>query len=128
MSFKLKSSIVVCAAVLVGLAVAAPAGAAVPSPLASMPTGNVKVHGAHGGGLVFAIDALGLTPGSAHEVALSTSACNAATGGSGVHVVHAAASGQLRASFQVSNRRCAQRSVSVCIAGNPGGEGRRCEP
>jgi hypothetical protein len=128
MSFKLKSSIVVCATVFAGLAVAAPAGAAVPSPLASMPTGSVKVHGAHGGGLAFAIDALGLTPGSAHEVALSTSACDAAAGGSGVHVLHAAASGQLLASFQVSNRSARNAASVSLLLGTPGAKGGSANP
>jgi hypothetical protein len=128
MSFKFKPAVVVSAAIFAGLAVATPAIAAVPTPLGSMPAGSVTVHRAHGGGLAVALDVLGVTPGSAHQVGLSTSPCNAAAGGSGVRVVQAAASGELRASFQVAKRK-SRNAVSVSLLlGTPGSRGGGVNP
>ena len=105
MPFKLKSAVVAATTVLAALLIAAPALAASPTPLGSMPDGTVTFHRTSGRGLAIALDAFGLTPGSAHEVALSKAQCGAATGGSGVHVVEADGSGQLHAGFRVGRRQ-----------------------
>jgi hypothetical protein len=125
---KFKFAVVGAATILAGLAVATSAIAAVPTPLGSMPSGSVTVHGTRGGGLSIALSALGLTPGSSHEVDLSKSLCEAGASGSGVHVVHAATTGQLQASFQVSKRKSAGVASVSLLLGTPNSSGGGVSP
>ena len=128
MSFKFRLGVVVPATILAGLVSATSAMAAVPTPLGSMPAGSVTVHRVHGGRLAFTFDALGLTPGSAHEVDLSKSPCNPAVGGSRVNTVQAATSGQLHASFQVSKRRSRNAASVSLLLGTRGSNGAGFDP
>ncbi|MFZ0383676.1 MAG: CHRD domain-containing protein [Solirubrobacteraceae bacterium] len=128
MPFKLKSAVLAAVTVLAGLLIAAPAIAAPPTPLGSMPTGTVTLHRTAGRGLGISLDAFGLTPGSAHEVTLSMAPCSATTGGAGVHVVRANGSGQLQSAFRVSGRKArGAQSVSLLL-GTPGASGGGVSP
>lgn len=120
MRLKLKSVVAGAATILAGLAAATSAMGAVPTPLGAMPTGSVTVHHTHGGGLAVALNALGLTPGSAHEVNLSTDQCDAIATGSGMHAVEADGSGRLQARFQVSKRRSRGAASVSLLLGTPG--------
>ncbi|MGA2928410.1 MAG: CHRD domain-containing protein [Solirubrobacteraceae bacterium] len=128
MPFKLKSAAVAAATALAGLVLVAPAIAAIPTPLGSMPTGTATVHRTHGGELVIGLQALGLTPGGAHEVDLSTGLCSAGAGGSAVHVVKADASGQLRASFKVSKRKSLKAESIALLLGTARSSGGGVSP
>jgi len=128
MPFKLKSAVVAATTVLAALLIAAPALAASPTPLGSMPDGTVTFHRTSGRGLAIALDAFGLTPGSAHEVALSKAQCGAATGGSGVHVVEADGSGQLHAGFRVGRRQSRGADSVLLLLGTRGATGGGVSP
>jgi len=128
MRFKLKSAALAAATVLAALLAAAPAIASSATPLASMPSGTVTVHRTAGRGLAIGLDAFGLTPGSAHEIALSTATCAVATGGQGVHVVHADGTGQLHAGFQVGRRRSRGAESVLLLLGTPGATGGGVSP
>lgn len=128
MPFRLKSAALAAVTVVAGLLLATPAIAASPTPLASMPTGTVTVHHTFRRGLGIALDAFGLTPGSAHEIALSMAPCAVRAGGTGVHMVQADGSGHLQASFQVSKRKAhGAESVSMLL-GTPGASGGGVSP
>jgi hypothetical protein len=120
MPLKVKTAVLAAVTVLAGLSIATPAIAASPTPLASMPTGTVTVHRTFDRGLAIALDAFGLTPGSAHEVALSTAPCSVTGGGRGVHTVQADASGQLQASFRVPRRQVRDTASVSLLLGTPG--------
>jgi CHRD domain len=123
MTFKLKSALAGAMALGGALLVAAPA-MATPTPLGSMPSGSVTLRHTHGRKLAITLDALGLTPGSSHEMKLSPNACNAGSGGGGgVHVVTADASGQLRAGFRVSKRKASKAASVSVLLGTPGASG-----
>jgi hypothetical protein len=128
MPFRLRSAVLAAATVLAGLGVATPAIAASPTPLGSMPTGAVTLHRTGGRGLEITLDAFGLTPGSAHEVALSGAPCSAASGGVGVHVVHADGSGQLQAGFRVPRRLAREAASASLLLGTPGTTGGGVSP
>jgi hypothetical protein len=128
MRFKLKSAVLAAVTVFAGFVLAAPAMAASPTPLASMPTGKVTVHRTFGRGLGIALDAFGLTPGSAHEVTVSRALCAATAGGRGVHVVHADGSGTLQASFRVPGRRARRVESVSLLLGSPGASGGGVNP
>jgi hypothetical protein len=128
MSLKLKTAVVAAATVFAGLLIAAPAIAASPTPLASMPSGTLTVHRTASHGLAITIHGFGFTPGSAHEVALSTFQCAATTGGSGVHVVHANASGQLQAGFHVAQRQARGAESLSLLLGTRGARGGGVNP
>jgi hypothetical protein len=81
MPLKLKAAVVAVTTALAGLVAVAPALAASPMPLGSMPTGTLTVHHTSGHGLSIGLSAFGLTPGSSHEVGLSAALCAASTGG-----------------------------------------------
>jgi hypothetical protein len=124
----MKSAAIAAVTILAGLALAAPAIAASPTPLDSMPTGTVTVHDMFGRGLGIVLDAFGLTPGSAHEVALAMAPCAVTTGGRGVNVVQADATGRLQSSFRVSWRKARRvESVSVLL-GTPASSGGGVRP
>jgi hypothetical protein len=120
MPFKLKSAALAAVAVLAGLVLAAPALAASPTPLAPMPSGTVTLHHTGRGGLAITLSAFGLTPGSAHEVALSMASCAATTGGTDVRMVQADGSGRLQGSFQVSKRNARGAESVSLLLGTPG--------
>jgi len=128
MPSKLKSAVLAAVTVLAGLVIAAPAIAASPTPLASMPTGTVTIHHTASRGLGISLDAFGLTPGSAHEVALSMAPCAATTGGSGVHVVQVNGSGQLQSTFRVSGRKARGAESVSLLLGTPGATGGGVSP
>ncbi len=128
MRFKFKSVVITATATLAGLAVATPAIAAVPTPLGSMPAGSVTVHRTGAGRLAIDLNAFGVTPGSAHEVDLSTGLCGATTGGTGVHAVRASQSGQLRASFQVAKSKSQKVASLSLLLGTPGASGGGVSP
>ena len=128
MSFKLKSAVLTAVTVLAGLLIAAPALAASPTPLGSMPTGTVTIHRTAGHGLGIVLDAFGLTPGSAHEIALSTAPCSATAGGTGVHMVQANGSGQLQSAFRVSGRKARGAESVALLLGTPGASGGGVSP
>ncbi len=123
MPFRFKYAVVAVAPILAGLAFATTSMASVPTPLGSMPSGSVTVHRTQGGGLALALDVLGLTPGSKHEVALSTGRCNAVAGGSAVHAVQAQGTGELQASFQVSRHQSANAGSVSLLLGTPTSSG-----
>jgi hypothetical protein len=128
MPLKLKSAALAAVTVAAGLAAATPAIAATPTPLASMPNGTLSVHHAGGHRLSVTLDAFGLTPGSAHEVTVSSVGCAAASSGPGVHVVNADSTGQLQSTFQVS-KRAARNAASVSLLlGTPGASGGGVSP
>lgn len=123
-----KTAALAAATVAAGLTAAPAALAATPTPLASMPNGAVTLHHTRGGGLSIGLNDFGLTPGSAHEVALSQTACTAATGGTGVQMVHVNMSGQLQATVQVSAKKAhGAESVSLLL-GTPGASGGGANP
>ena len=128
MPFKLKAALFAVFTVLAGLVAAAPALAASPTPLGSMPAGTLTVHHTSGHGLSIGISAFGLTPGSSHEVGLSTALCAASTGGSGVHVVQANGSGQLNAHFNVRGRKARNAASVSLLLGTPGASGGGVSP
>ena len=124
---KFKPAVVGAAVLLAGLLSAAPASAVTPIQLGSMPTGSVTLRH-HGGKLGIAFNATGLTPGSSHQVALSTNVCGVASGGKNVHVVKADAGGALNASFQVSKRKAKNAASVILLLGGPGSSGGGVNP
>jgi hypothetical protein len=128
MPFKLKSAVLAAVTVLAALLAAAPAIASSATPLASMPRGTVTVHRTASRGLAIGLNAFGLTPGSAHEVALSTTTCATATATPGVHVVRADGMGQLNAGFQVGRRRSRGAESVLLLLGTPGATGGGVSP
>ncbi len=130
MPFKIKPGLVGAVAMLGGLAAAAPAIADVSSstPLGSMPVGSVTLHRVHGGRLGVALDAFGLTPASSHEVVLSGSACSAAAGGAGAHIVTADSGGRIRAHLDVSRRRASHAASILLLLGTPRSSGGAVNP
>jgi len=128
MPSKLKSAVLAAVTVLAGLVIAAPAIAASPTPLASMPTGTVTIHHTASRGLGISLDAFGLTPGSAHEVAVSKALCDAMPSGRGVQVVDAAGSGRLHATLQVPSRKARGAESLLLLLGTPGATGGGVSP
>lgn len=128
MTFRFTCKILGLATVVATLACAAPSMAAVPTPLGAMPSGSVTLHRTSSGNLAISMSALGLTPGSAHTVALSTGRCNATSGGSAVRRVQADASGQLQSGFQVSRRQSANAASVSLLLGTPASSGGGVNP
>jgi hypothetical protein len=128
MPFKLKVAVLAVTTALAGLVAAAPALAASPTPLGSMPTGTLTVHHTSRHGLSIGLSAFGLTPGSSHEVGLSMALCVASTGGSGVHVAQADGSGQLNAHFNVRGRKARNAASVSLLLGTPGASGGGVSP
>jgi hypothetical protein len=128
MPFKLKAAVLAVTTALAGLVAVAPALAASPTPLGSMPTGTLTVHHTSGHAISIGLSAFGLTPGSSHKVGLSTALCAASTGGSGVHVVQADGSGQLSAHFNVRGHRARNAASVSLMLGTPGASGGGVSP
>jgi hypothetical protein len=128
MSSRFTTAVLTAATVAAGLATAPAALAASPTPLGSMPSGTVMLKHAHGGGLQVALNAFGLTPGSAHEVALSNAGCTAGAAETGVQVVTVTATGGLQANFKVPARKARGAQSVALLLGTPTASGGGVSP